>query len=997
MPPKHEVPETISWKAAFLFLLLFIAILIAGASFYQAQEQQIREQVTGDLTTIAKLKALQIASWREDRLYDARVISSGIFFIEGVERFNTEGDPASRESILSRFQEMNTSPQYQNILLVDPEGNVQLSLDPSVTSIHPQVRSQVAASLARGDAAITDFYPMPESGHIHQDVIAPLVLNREGEKKLVGAVILTINPDNFLYPFIQSWPVPSSSAETLLVMQEGDHVLFLNNLRHRDNTALNLTIPLTQTDVPAVMAVLGTTGAFTGRDYRGVDVISVLEPIPGSPWFMVTKVDTSEAFAGWHARSGLIILLIAGVIAGSVVIAGLLWQRRQKYYFRSLYEAEKSRREEEEFSRTVLDNSPAFYVAIDHEGNTVMMNRALRDALEYTEDEVRGRDYLTTFVPAGDRDELRRVFSETLVGKNTISVNRIVSKSGRVFVVEWRGSPLGHRRGTSGVFIGIGIDITERKHAEEALQQKTADLEAAYEEITASDEELRANYEELAQGQQALKEINQRLRSFYEAGLFGIIFWTMDGTIIDANDAFLRMTGYSREDLETGRIGWEQMTPPEFRSRDQESVEELRLTGKNKVPFEKEYYRKDGSRLPVLIAGATLDEHRTHGVAFVLDISEKKKADETIESSRAFLDMIIDMSPFSMWISDKNGTVTRVNRSLCEAIHLTPGDIIGKYNVLSDLNLEKQGVLPAVRAVFSERRPARFSIPWKSADAGDVDFSGGRDMYIDASLFPILDARGELTHVVCQWVDITERRLMEQQREKLIQHLEQKNAELERFTYTVSHDLKSPLITIKGFAGLLEDDVRMSDPVRLRNDARRVVNAAEKMQDLLSDLLELSRIGRVLSPPARVPFGKITREAVELLEGPLKERGARVEISPDLPDVNGDHVRIREVMVNLIENAIKYSGNRPDPVIRIGVDRGGDEPVFFVRDNGIGIDPRYLERIFQLFEKLDPAIPGTGIGLPIVKQIIEMHGGRIWAESEGPGKGTTFRFTLPVL
>jgi PAS domain S-box-containing protein len=985
------------WKMTAVFALIFVVILVAGVLFYTSEEQQLQKQVINDLTSIAKLKAGQIVSWREDRLYDARVVSAGVFFIDGVDQYLTYGDIRSRENILTRFREMNASPQYQNILLVDPEGNVHISLDPSVKTIPPEIKSQVLISLTQGDAVITDIYRVPESGQVRQDVIAPLILNDDGINSPVGAVILSIDPDSFLYPYIQSWPVPSESAETLLIERKGNNVLFLNNLRHRNDTALNLTIPLTQTEVPAVMAVLGTTGAFIGKDYRGVEVISVLEPIEGSPWHMVAKVDTEETYAGWHARSGLIILLVAGFLAGSVVIAGLFWQRRQKYYFRSLYEAEKSRREEEEFSRTVLDNSPAFYVAIDHEGNTVMMNRALRDALEYTEDEVRGRDYLTTFVPADDRDELRRVFSETLVGKNTISVNRIVSKSGRVFVVEWRGSPLGHRRGTSGVFIGIGIDITERKQAEEALQQKTEDLEAAYEEITTSEEELRANYEELAQGQQALNEINQRLRSFYEAGLFGIVFWTMDGTIIDANDAFLGMTGYSREDLETGRIGWEQITPPEFRSRDQEAVKELRLTGKNKVPFEKEYYRKDGTRLPVLIAGATLDEQRTQGVAFVLDISEKKKADETIESSRAFLDMIIDMSPFSMWISDKNGTVTRVNRSLCDAIHLTPGDIIGKYNVLSDMNLEKQGVLPAVRAVFSERRPARFSIPWKSADAGDVDFSGGRDMYIDASLFPILDARGELTHVVCQWVDITERRLIEQQREKLIQHLEQKNAELERFTYTVSHDLKSPLITIKGFAGLLEDDVRMSDPVRLRNDARRVVNAAEKMQDLLSDLLELSRVGKVLSPPARVPFGKITREAVELLEGPLKERGARVEISPDLPDVNGDHVRIREVMVNLIENAIKYSGNRPDPVIRIGVDRGGDEPIFFVQDNGIGIDPRYLERIFQLFEKLDPAIPGTGIGLPIVKQIIEMHGGRIWVESEGPGKGTTFRFTLPVL
>jgi hypothetical protein len=175
------------------------------------------------------------------------------------------------------------------------------------------------------------------------DVIAPLRMTRAGVSAPVGAVLLSINPDGFLYPFIQAWPVPSRSAETLLVEREGDHVLYLNELRHQNNTALNLTIPLTQTDVPAVKAVLGTTGAFTGKDYRGVDVISSLGPVPGSPWYIVAKVDTAEAYSSWQSFSALIIVLVAITLGGAVIIVGLFWQRRQKSYYRSLYSAEAER------------------------------------------------------------------------------------------------------------------------------------------------------------------------------------------------------------------------------------------------------------------------------------------------------------------------------------------------------------------------------------------------------------------------------------------------------------------------------------------------------------------------------------------------------------------------------------------------------------------------------------------------------------------------------
>ena len=230
----------------------------------------------------------------------------------------------------------------------------------------------------------------------------------------------------------------------------------------------------------------------------------------------------------------------------------------------------------------------------------------------------------------------------------------------------------------------------------------------------------------------------------------------------------------------------------------------------------------------------------------------------------------------------------------------------------------------------------------------------------------------------------------------MIEELESKNAELERFTYTVSHDLKSPLVTITGFLGYLESDARKGNIDKVKTDISRISNAARKMENLLKDLLELSRIGRLMNPPENIPFGEIVREALEQVQGRIESSQVQVEIQSELPVVHGDRERLVEVLQNLLENAIKYSSGCPGPLVEIGT-RGENEnhyPILFVRDNGIGIDPQYHEQVFGLFNKLNPQMEGTGIGLTLVKRIIEIHGGRIWIESS-PGNGATFLFTLP--
>ncbi|HEY5728655.1 MAG TPA: ATP-binding protein [Anaerolineales bacterium] len=209
-------------------------------------------------------------------------------------------------------------------------------------------------------------------------------------------------------------------------------------------------------------------------------------------------------------------------------------------------------------------------------------------------------------------------------------------------------------------------------------------------------------------------------------------------------------------------------------------------------------------------------------------------------------------------------------------------------------------------------------------------------------------------------------------------------------------------ITINGFLGFLEEDALAGNTERLKKDVQRIQEAVQKMQRLLNELLELSRIGRMMNAPETVPFSELVDEAMNIVHGRLEERGVVVHTHSNLPLVHVDKPRLVEVLQNLIDNAAKYMGDQSDPRIEIGQDGTEDaKPIFFVKDNGLGIAPEYHERIFGLFNKLDAKSEGTGVGLALVKRIVEVHGGRIWVQSASSPQGeadvgSTFLFTLPT-
>ncbi len=226
--------------------------------------------------------------------------------------------------------------------------------------------------------------------------------------------------------------------------------------------------------------------------------------------------------------------------------------------------------------------------------------------------------------------------------------------------------------------------------------------------------------------------------------------------------------------------------------------------------------------------------------------------------------------------------------------------------------------------------------------------------------------------------------------------LQRKNAELERFTYSVSHDLKSPLVTIAGFVELVQGDMEAGDKDRARRDLDRIGAAAARMGAALDDVLALSRVGRVANPPVLIEWHAVVTEAVNRLQGLITATDAEVTVSPDLGSVTADPDRLIEVSQNLIGNAIKFARTDAPPRVRVSRRERDGAPYLAFSDNGIGIDERHRDRVFELFERLNPDKPGTGLGLALVRRIVEFYGGDVWIEGNDADPGTTVCLHIPA-
>jgi PAS domain S-box-containing protein len=377
--------------------------------------------------------------------------------------------------------------------------------------------------------------------------------------------------------------------------------------------------------------------------------------------------------------------------------------------------------------------------------------------------------------------------------------------------------------------------------------------------------------------------------------------------------------------------------------------------------------------------------------AFELEIAARSRAEAALRESEYQLRVAVEGARMSAWTLDlRTDEVTGVEQmaAILGVDHEVYGNRSSAYRQLTHPD-DRERVERTLAEAFQTQGGGDYEIEHR------VVRPDGSIVWLYGKGRVLCDELGQPQSMTGLSCDITERKQAEAERERLFAELEAQHAELERFTYTVSHDLRTPLVTIKNYAGALRHHAATGDVRRMEDDVERICKAADRMHRLLGELLELSRIGRVVHPSQEVPLGELVDEAVELLAPRFGERGVELSVDGELPVVVGDRGRLSEVVLNLLENAVKYLGDQPRPRIEIGARPGEGSPIFYVRDNGRGIDSRYHDKVFGLFERLDAAEEGTGVGLALVKRIVEHHGGRIWVESQGRGHGCTFCFALP--
>jgi PAS domain S-box-containing protein len=483
-----------------------------------------------------------------------------------------------------------------------------------------------------------------------------------------------------------------------------------------------------------------------------------------------------------------------------------------------------------------------------------------------------------------------------------------------------------------------------------------------------------------------------KIRRLVDANIIGIFVADTEGRILEANDAFLRIVGYDREDLVSGRLHRTELNPPEWRERSERDLAGLRSTGRF-APFEKEYLRKDGSRVPVLVGVALFEEQGNEGVAFVLDLTERKRAEEALRESEAKFRDYAETASDWLWEMGPDYKLTLLTANAFES---SPSARLGTAPWDRALDVETEPEKwRAIRATMDSRKPFRDFV--YLAPGGD-----GSPMYVRASGKPVFDADGKFRGYRGVGTDATAIIRAQEEHERLRQ-LEGDLAHMNRLgmmgelAAELAHEITQPIASARNNAraavNFLEQQPSALDEVR------EALGCIVADTDRAGDIIDRIREHIKKAPPRKEPFdlNQAINEVVVLARSAITKNGVSVEtrLAGGLLPVQGDRVQVQQVVLNLVLNAVEAMGSVEAGAreLVIGTEQtktGG--ALVAVRDSGPGIDPDHIERVFGAFYTTKSS--GVGMGLSISRSIIDAHGGRLWAEANEP-RGAVFQFTLP--
>ena len=995
----------------FGILTTVAAILLALFSgciwFYQAEKSAARQQVQKQLAAIAHLKVDQIVAWRNARLDDAAVLTESPFLAEGIARFLAHPDASNTEELRQRFQSIQRHYHYTDVLLVTPEGKVHLSLSGTATT-NEHSMAALTEALAERKPVLVDLESEPLHPEPHVKVVAP-IFAVDGQAPLpLGAIILIHDAGQSLYPLVQSWPLPTQTAETLLVRREGETVLFLNNLRHHQGAALTLRLPLTRTEVAAVRAVQGQEGLSEGLDYQGVASLAFTLAIPDSPWFIVVKDDSAEIYAGWRVRATLILLLLTALTAGLGALGLIARQyHRRTAYYHTLYDTEARLRASLERQSITLKAVGDGVIATDRRGYIELLNPVAETLTGWTQEEACGRPLTEVFriVNEETREPAENPVTKALRQGLVVGLSNhtlLIAKDGFEWPIADSAAPIRDDRGEITGVVLVFRDQTDERRTHRLIQVRLALVEYA---ATHTLDELLTN---------ALDEIGALVASpigFYH--------------FIDADQETIALQQWSTRTLkEFCRAAGGGIHYPLDQAgvwadciRQRQPVihnDYASLPDKKGMPAGHATLVRE-LVVPILRAGKVVailgvgnkpepyTEEDLETVSYLSDVmwqfvEQKQVEEELLSSGKRYRTLYQNMMD-AFVVVDMQGRIMECNESFSSMLGYSEEELRqlryadatpAKWHQL-EMMIVKEQVIPRGSSGLYEKEYQR---------------QDGTVIPVELRTFLIVNDQGQPEGMSAIVRDISERKWAEEERGRLQAQLNQaqKMESVGRLAGGVAHDFNNMLSVILGYAELALGKVNPSDP--LYRHLQEIFNAGKRSAEITRQLLAFARKQTIA--PKVLDLNKTVEGMLKMLRRLI---GEDINLAwlpgAGLWPVKIDPSQMDQLLANLCVNArdaIEGVGKVTIETGTVTFDQAycndhvgfplGDFVLLTISDDGCGMDKEIIDKIFEPFFTTKEEGRGTGLGLATVYGIVKQNSGFINVYSE-PGQGTTFNIYLP--